>query len=326
MIFVAGCAGFIGFSLTKRLLEEGKECVGVDNLNSYYDIKMKHKRLSILQSFPNFTFIEADIENYKILNDIFVKYKFEVIVNLAARAGVRYSMQNPFVYLSTNTLGSLNLFELAKKYSIEKVVLASTSSLYANCEMPFKEDLCVNKPLSVYAASKKAMESLAYSYNQLYGIDVSIFRYFTVYGPFGRPDMSIFRFIKWIYESHPVIIFGDGTQSRDFTYIDDCVDATLKGFKKIGCEPFNVGDNKTYSLKFVIGLIEQNLGKKAKIEYKSFHKADVLATMADPTKIRSMLSWKAKVSIEDGIERLCKWYIDNKEFLSKISVEEQMSV
>jgi len=323
VIFIPGCAGFIGFSTTLHLLKNGYECVGVDNLNQYYDIRMKQKRLSILKEYKNFIFYESDIENYEALKLIFQMHKFDSIINLAARAGVRYSMQNPFVYFNTNTMGSLNLFELAVKFGVEKVVLASTSSLYAQEKMPFKEEYCVNKPLSVYAASKKAMEMIASSYHQLYGIDVTMLRYFTVYGPYGRPDMSIFRFIKWIYEEQPVIIYGDGSQSRDFTYIDDVVDATVKGLKKVGCEAFNVGGSTTHSLRFVISLIEENLQKKAHIVYKEFHKADVPATLADYSKIHSMLGWQPKVSIEEGIRKLCQWYIENEQFLKDISTKEQ---
>ncbi|WP_291494194.1 GDP-mannose 4,6-dehydratase [Desulfurella sp.] len=323
MIFIPGCAGFIGFSTTLTLLEQGNTCVGIDNLNRYYDVKMKQKRLSILKGYKNFIFYEADVENFDTLKLIFQLHRFDSIINLAARAGVRYSMQNPFVYLSTNTLGALNLFELAKHFGVEKVVLASTSSLYAGEPLPFREDYPVNKPLSVYAASKKAMEAIAYSYYQLYGIDVTMLRYFTVYGPYGRPDMSIFRFIKWIYEEEPVVIFGDGSQSRDFTYIDDAVDATIKGLKKVGCEAFNVGANTSYSLNYIISLIEQNLGKKAKIVHKEFHKADVLATRADFSKINSLLGFKPKVTIEEGIKRLCDWYVENASFLKDISTKEQ---
>lgn len=323
MIFIPGCAGFIGFSTTLKLLNNGFECVGIDTLNQYYDVKMKEKRLSILKEYKNFKFYQANIEDFGVLKLIFQLHKFDSIINLAARAGVRYSMKNPFVYLSTNTLGALNLFELAKDYKVPKVVLASTSSLYANESLPFKEDYCVNKPLSVYAASKKAMEAIAQSYHQLWGIDVTMFRYFTVYGPYGRPDMSIFRFIKWIYEEKPVVIFGDGNQSRDFTYIEDCVDATIRGLKYVGCEAFNVGANTSYSLNYVIDLIEQNLGKKAIIEYREFSKADVFATRADFTKIKNILGWQSKISIERGIEKLCKWYVENTEFLKDISIEEQ---
>ncbi|MGC8501587.1 GDP-mannose 4,6-dehydratase [Desulfurella sp.] len=323
MIFVPGCAGFIGFSTTLALLEQGKICIGIDNLNQYYDVKMKQKRLSILKGYKNFIFYEADVENFDTLKLIFQLHKFDSIINLAARAGVRYSMQNPFVYLSTNTLGTLNLFELAKRFGVEKVVLASTSSLYAQEQIPFKEDYCVNKPLSVYAASKKAMEAIANSYYQLYGIDVTMLRYFTVYGPYGRPDMSIFRFIKWIYEEEPVVIFGDGSQTRDFTYIDDVVNATIGGLKKVGCEAFNVGGNTSYSLNYVIDLIEKNLGKKAKIVHKEFHKADVLATRADFSKIKQTLNWEPKVSIEEGIKTLCNWYIDQEQFLKDIDIQEQ---
>jgi Nucleoside-diphosphate-sugar epimerases len=213
-ILLTGAAGFIGWKTAEFLLKEGYKVIGVDNLNNYYDVRLKEYRKKDLEKYENFKFYPVDIENLQALEILFNDYKFDVVINLAARAGVRYSMINPYVYMTTNANGTLNLLELMKKYGVKKLVLASTSSLYAGQPMPFKEDLPVNTPISPYAASKKAAEVMAYTYHYLYGIDVSVVRYFTVYGPAGRPDMSIFRFIKWIDEGKPIILYGDGSQSE----------------------------------------------------------------------------------------------------------------
>ncbi|MFN3788112.1 MAG: GDP-mannose 4,6-dehydratase, partial [Sulfurihydrogenibium azorense] len=211
--------------------------------------------------------------------------------------------------------------EMMKKYQVRKMVLASTSSLYAGQPMPFKEDLPVNTPISPYAASKKAAEVMAYTYHYLYGIDVSIVRYFTVYGPAGRPDMSIFRFIKWIDEGKPIILYGDGSQSRDFTYVDDIAEGTILSTKELGYEIINLGGGKNpISLNTVIQTIEKYLNKKAVIDYRPFHKADLKETWADITKAEKLLGWKPKVSFEEGIKKTVEWYLENKEFLKDIEV------
>lgn len=243
-VLVTGCAGFIGWKTSEKLLNQGYTVIGIDNMNDYYDPKLKNYRLSLLEKNNRFKFFPVDIENIQALEVIFRLYKFDAVLNLAARAGVRYSMINPHVYLSTNASGTLNLLELMKKYGIGKMVLASTSSLYAGQPMPFKEDLAVNTPISPYAASKKAAEVMAYTYHYLFGIDVSVVRYFTVYGPAGRPDMSIFRFIKWIDEGKPIILYGDGSQARDFTYVDDIADGTILAMKNVGYEIINLGGGK----------------------------------------------------------------------------------
>ena len=252
------------------------------------------------------------------LQNIFKTHRFDAILNLAARAGVRYSMSHPHVYCTTNVIGTLNLLELAKTFKVPKFVLASTSSLYAGQKMPFKETLAVNEPISPYAASKKGAEALCYSYHHLYGIDVSIVRYFTVYGPAGRPDMSVFIFTQQIDAGNPIDVFGDGSQSRDFTYVDDIALGTIKAIKKVGFKVINLGGNDPYKLNYLIGLIEKNLGKKAKIIYKPFHIADIKDTWADISEAKKWLSWTPKVNLDEGIQRTVAWYKENKVWLSKL--------
>ena len=227
-------------------------------------------------------------------------------------------MENPYVYFTTNVLGTLNLLELCKEYGVKKFVLASTSSLYAGQKMPFNEDLPVNTPISPYAASKKSAEVLCYTYHYLYGIDVSIVRYFTVYGPAGRPDMSVFRFIKWILEDKPLEVFGDGSQSRDFTYVDDIAEGTILATRPLGYEIINLGNNRPHSLMEMIGLIERYTGKKARFEMRDFHKADMKATWADIGKAKSLLGWEPKVSLEEGIKRTVEWTLENWSWIKDV--------
>ncbi len=322
-ILLTGAAGFIGWKTAELLLKEGVNVIGVDNMNRYYDVKLKEWRKSQLEKYPNFKFFDVDIENLGALKVIFDMFDIDSVINLAARAGVRYSMENPHVYLTTNAHGTLNLLELMKDKGIKKMVLASTSSLYAGQPMPFKETLPVNTPISPYAASKKAAEVMAYSYHHLYGIDVSVVRYFTVYGPAGRPDMSIFRFIKWIDEGTPIKLFGDGSQSRDFTYVDDIAKGTIKALKPVGYEIINLGGGRNpISLKQIIEKIENLLGKKANIEYLPFHKADMKETWADIEKAGELLGWKPEVDIDEGLKRTVEWYLENKDWLKDVSVEE----
>jgi UDP-glucuronate 4-epimerase len=319
-LLVTGCAGFIGWKVSEKLLNEGHEVVGVDNLNDYYDVKLKFYRLELLRKYKNFKFYKVDIENYQSLMEIFQENKFDAVINEAARAGVRYSLENPFIYITTNVYGTLNLLELCRKYNVPKFVLASTSSLYAGQPMPFKEDLPVNTPISPYAASKKSAEVIAYTYNYHYGIDVSVVRYFTVYGPAGRPDMSIFRFIKWIMEDRPIEVFGDGTQSRDFTYVDDIAEGTILALKPVGYEIINLGGNNPHELTEIINLIEKYTGKEAKLMNKEFHKADIKATWADITKAKEILAWEPKVGIEDGIKRTIEWFLENWNWLKNVEL------
>lgn len=315
---VTGVAGFIASKTAELLLKSGHEVIGIDNLNDYYDVRLKEFRLEQLKVFSKFQFHRIDIENKTQLRNLFRENTFDAVINLAARAGVRYSMENPDVYMTTNAMGTLNLLDLMKDYGVKKFVLASTSSLYAGQKMPFSETLPVNTPISPYAASKKAAEVMAYSYHHLYGIDVSIVRYFTVYGPAGRPDMSIFRFIKWIKEEQPIELFGDGTQSRDFTFVDDIALGTIAAIKDVGYEIINLGGGQNpISLQSIISILERLIGKKAIINNQAFHKADIKETWADITKASKILGWQPRVSIEEGLEKTVNSYFNN-ELLSQI--------
>lgn len=322
---VTGAAGFIASQVCRELLDQGNKVVGVDNLNNYYDIRLKNWRLTQLQKHPmvhNFTFVECDIESQSELNDLFeANESFDAVLNLAARAGVRYSMKNPHIYLNTNAGGTLNLLECMRTSVCNKLVLASTSSLYAGQKMPFTEDLPVNEPLSPYAASKKAGELLAYSYHKLYGVDVSVVRYFTVFGPAGRPDMSIFRFIKWMDEGQSIQVYGDGSQARDFTFVEDIARGTIAATKDVGYEIINLGGGRNpISLNSIISKLEVLTGNRAEIEHKPFHVADIDNTWADIGKAKKLLNWEPLISLDEGLEKSVRWYSDNREWLKEISV------
>jgi nucleoside-diphosphate-sugar epimerase len=319
-ILVTGAAGFIGSRVAEMLLEQGHRVIGVDNLNEYYDVRLKLWRLKALEKYYRFTFFRADIENFESMQTIFRDYRPEAVINEAARAGVRYSLENPFIYLSANAGGTLNLLELCRQYNAAKFILASTSSLYAGQEMPFSELLPVNTPISPYAASKKSAEVLTYTYHHLYGIDVSVLRYFTVYGPAGRPDMSVLRFIRWILEDIPLKIYGDGTQSRDFTYIDDIARGTIKALKPVGYEVINLGNNNPSQLSELIRHIELFTGRQAVIEYYPPHMADMKDTWADVGRAESILGWKAEVSLQGGVEKTVDWSVRNWDWLKNIVI------
>ena len=345
---VTGAAGFIASKVAAFLLAEGHTVVGIDNLNDYYDVRVKYARLrelaeitgcaaqfhvlldaqlaptekfaqGLFLSGERFRFLPLDIENKDALGLLFSEYAFDGVFNLAARAGVRYSMENPFVYMTTNAMGTLNLLECMRERGVKKMVLASTSSLYAGQKMPFTEDLPVNTPISPYAASKKAAEAMAYSYHKLYGMDISVVRYFTVFGPAGRPDMSIFRFIKWIDEGTPMEIFGNGSQTRDFPYVDDIARGTIAAARPVGYEVINLGGgNAPISLNTVIAFIEKALGKQSKRITKPFHIADIAETSADISKAKKLLGWEPQISPEEGFSRSVKWYLDNREWLKDV--------
>ncbi len=314
-VLLTGAAGFIGHKTAQMLLERGHEVTGVDNMNDYYDARLKQWRLDSLSSHENFSSFSADITDPDFLNGLFRGAGFDVVINLAARAGVRASVEDPWVYLDTNVKGTLNLLDCCRNHGVRKLVLASTSSLYGFNEMPFVETQRTDTPLSPYGATKKGAEVLSYSYHYLFGIDVTIPRYFTVYGPAGRPDMSIFKFIRNIDTGKPIPVFGDGRQTRDFTYIDDIAEGTIRCMELGGYEIVNLGNDNSVELLYVINLIEDALGKKAEINWLERHPADVTATWAGIEKAKELLGWTPRVRIEEGIERTVKWYVDNRDFI-----------
>ena len=332
---LTGAAGFIASKVAEFLLADGHTVVGVDNMNDAYDVRLKQWRLAQLEGRHGFEFHRLDITNQgelrelweargrrelKKLRELKGGAPFDAVINLAARAGVRQSVENPWVYFETNTMGTLNLLELCREFGMKKFVLSSTSSLYGKDNpMPYREDADTNHPLSPYAASKKAAEVLCYTYHYLYGIDVTVFRYFTVYGPAGRPDMSLFRFVQWISEGRPVTVYGDGTQSRDFTYVDDIARGTIAGLKPLGYEVINLGSDMPVVLMDAIGLVERMVGEKASIEYKLQHPADVLATWADISRAERLLGWRPAVMCQDGIAALVRWYQENREWAKHVT-------
>lgn len=316
---VTGCAGFIASRVTEFLLEDGHTIVGIDNLNDAYDVRLKQWRLDRLQGRPRFSFHQFDISDYTALQGVFTA-PFDAVINLAARAGVRQSVENPWVYIETNTTGTLNLLELCRLHGVKKFILASTSSLYgALTPRPFQESTNTDLPLSPYAASKKAAEVLCYTYHSLYNIDVTIFRYFTVYGPAGRPDMSLFRFVQWVNESHPVLVFGDGQQSRDFTYVDDIARGTIAGLPLPGYEIINLGSDTPVVLMDALRLVEELTGQTATLHYQPRHPADVLATWADITRAEQLLGWRPQTSFRDGVAHLVAWYEQHRDWAQNIA-------
>lgn len=319
---VTGVAGFVGARTAELLLDNGQSVLGLDSLNDYYDIRIKQYRLGRLQNREGFQFHELDIEDGPALIRLIQQFRIGSVVHLAARAGVRNSMMDPLRYLRTNTEGTLNVLEAMRRCGLPKLVMASTSSLYAGHPPPFLESMPVDTPRSPYAATKKAAEVLAATYHQLYGIDVSILRFFTVYGPAGRPDMAIFRFIHWIDQGHPITVYGDGHQSRDFTYIDDIARGTVSALRPLGLEVINLGGGgPPVSLLRVLELLEAMLGRKAVIDRQPFHVADLTETRADVSKAASLLGWHPTISLVTGLERSVAWYLDNREWLSGIRMD-----
>jgi UDP-glucuronate 4-epimerase len=328
---VTGAAGFIGSKVTELLLADGHTVVGVDNMNDAYDVRLKEWRLTQIVGHPCFEFHQLDIgdragtgRRSSRSSPIATRNTspLAAIINLAARAGVRQSVENPWVYIETNTTGTLNLLELARQHGVPKFVLASTSSLYGQHNaMPYREDADTNQPLSPYAASKKAAEALCYTYHYLYGLDVTVFRYFTVYGPAGRPDMSLFRFVQWMNEGRPVLVYGDGQQSRDFTYVDDIARGTIAGLKPVGYEVINLGSDQPVVLMDALRMMERLLGKAALIDFQPMHRADVLATWADIGKAERLLGWRPQVTTQEGIEMLVSWYRQNRTWAKKVATD-----
>lgn len=354
---VTGAAGFIASKVCEMLLADGHTVVGVDNLNAYYDVRLKDYRLtgllggsySLLGGDPKisiysnnkepitnnsgrFTFLPLEIEDLPALEALFAAHKFNAVFNLGARAGVRASIENPEIYRRTNVLGEENVLRCQVKYGVGKHVLASSSSVYAGCPMPFTESAALGRMLSPYAETKRQAELLAEDYHHGHGLDVTVLRYFTVFGPAGRPDMAPFRFIKWIAEGTPITLYGDGTQSRDFTYVDDIARGTMLAAKPLGYEVINLGGGRNpISLQTVIAFIEKALADrgrraenggplKAKVNGQPFHSADVKETWADITKAGRLLGWKPQITSEEGFQRTVAWYLTNREWLKDIKV------
>lgn len=316
---VTGAAGFIGSRVTEMLIGQGHTVTGVDNINDAYDVRMKEHRLRKLQVLPGFTFQKLDISDHAAVEKL---PAFEAVINLAARAGVRASVENPWAFLQTNVNGTLNLLDLCCRNGIQKFIMASTSSIYgAKAPLPTPETADSDHPLQPYAASKKAAEALSHSYHSLYGIDISVVRYFTVYGPAGRPDMSMFRFTKWISEGQPIHLYGTGEQSRGFTFVDDIAQGTIAALKPLGYEIINLGGHEVITINALITMLEKRIGRKALIEHHPPNPADMLANQADVTKARQLLAWQPEVGLDEGVARLVEWYRAEREWAKEVATQ-----
>ena len=323
-IVLTGCAGFIGHRVASLLLDQGHQVYGADRLGDSRLAKLQEWRLDSLLERPGFGFHRADVTGQQDFRRLFERIvqsgPVTAVVNLAALAGVRASVENPRAYYDVNVLGTLNLLELCREYGVGKFILASTSSVYgAEADGSVSEDADSSHPLSPYAASKKAAETLLHSYYHLHGIDAVALRYFTVYGPAGRPDMSVFKFIRAIAEGEPITVFGDGTQRRDFTYVDDIAYGTVAALGVTGYETINLGYGSPVAVNKVIGLIEEAVGNSAIIEYQERHAADSLITWADTCRAREALGWTPVVGIEEGIRRTIEWYLLNREWAKNLT-------
>lgn len=316
---VTGAAGFIGFFLSKALLDKGEQVIGLDNLNDYYEVSLKESRLAVLKKYENFQFYRADLADKEAVFAIFKQHLPAVVVNLAAQAGVRYSIENPDAYISSNIEGFFHILEACRHYPVEHLVFASSSSVYGgNKKVPFSTEDQVDKPVSLYAATKKSNELMAYAYSKLYGIPLTGLRLFTVYGPMGRPDMAYFKFAKKIMAGEPIQIYNHGDMRRDFTYIDDIV----AGIEKILCHPpgkdengaaykiYNIGNNKPEKLMDYISVLERCLGKEAKKEFLPMQPGDVYETYADVTDLMRDFDFKPSTTIEEGLSRFAEWFLD----------------
>ena len=307
-ILVTGGCGFIGSHLVKRLLKEGNNVIIVDNLNDYYDVNLKKNRLNLFKD--KVKFYEIDIASKEDLERVFQENNIDKICHLAAQAGVRYSLENPFVYGDSNYIGTLNILEFAKRYKVNHIIFASTSSIYGkNTNMPFKEEDRVDGPLSIYSASKRACELLAQVYYDLFGVNTTCLRFFTVYGPWGRPDMALFKFTKNILEDKPIDVYNNGDMKRDFTYVGDIVEYFARAIDKpLGFSIINLGRGSPVHLMDFIRVIEKQLDKKAKINFMPMQPGDVKETYADTTKAKEILGFEAHTPIEEGIKNFLDWY------------------
>ena len=315
--FITGGAGFIGYFLSKSLLEMGAKVIGFDNMNDYYEVSLKEERLRRLKEFENFIFIKGDLADKAAVFSVFENYKPEIVVNLGAQAGVRYSIENPDAYMQSNMMGFFHILEGCRHYSVEHLVYASSSSVYgANDKIPFSTEDQVDRPVSLYAATKKSNELMAYAYSKLYKIPLTGLRFFTVYGPMGRPDMAYFKFAKKIMKGEPIQIYNNGDMYRDFTYIDDIV----KGIENLLCNPpkedsqgafykiYNIGNNKPEKLMDYIVTLEKCLGKEAKKEYLPMQPGDVYQTYADVSDLMEDFGFKPSTTIEEGLSRFAEWF------------------
>jgi UDP-glucuronate 4-epimerase len=329
-IIVSGSAGFIGSAVSTKLLERGDSIVGIDNHNDYYDPKIKDSRLEKLKRYSNYKHYKIDLSDRQSLDEVFKKHKIQKVVNLAAQAGVRYSMENPLAYINSNIVGFANILENCRHHKVEHLVYASTSSVYgANTKMPFSEHDSANHPLSVYAASKKSNELMAHTYSHLYQLPTTGLRFFTVYGPWGRPDMALFKFTKNILEEKPIDVFNHGKHTRDFTYINDIVDGVIKALDNSATsnikwnsnqpDPatskapwcvYNIGNNKPVQLMDYIDALEKTLGKKAKINFLPLQPGDVPDTYANVDNLNKKFSYKPSTSVIEGVSNFVKWYKD----------------
>tara|TARA_B100000902_G_scaffold398467_1_gene465338 strand:+ start:1373 stop:2380 length:1008 start_codon:yes stop_codon:yes gene_type:complete len=329
-ILVTGCVGFIGFHLSKKLILNGHTVIGIDSINNYYGTKIKLDRLKILKkNSKKFFFKKVDISKYSYLEKVFKRYKIDQVINLAAQAGVRYSIENPKAYLDSNLVGFFNILECSKKFKVKHLIYASTSSVYGNnSRLPFKESRHADHPIQFYAATKRSNEIMAHSYSHLYGLPTTGLRFFTVYGPWGRPDMALFIFTKNIIEGKKIDLFNFGDHIRDFTYVDDIVEPIVKLVKKLPkkidkklknndpseskapFEIYNIGNNDPKKLREFVKAIENKLGKKAKINLKPLQKGDVYETYADTNKIFKLTGYKSKTDISVGISKFVDWFRD----------------
>ena len=314
---ITGGAGFIGFYLSKRLLEKGARVIGFDNLNDYYEVALKEARLEILKQFPGYTFVKGDLADKEAVSSVFQKYTPDIAVNLGAQAGVRYSIDNPDAYISSNLIGFYNILEGCRHFGIEHLVFASSSSVYGgNKKVPFSTEDKVDGPVSLYAATKKSNELMAHAYSKLYGYPVTGLRFFTVYGPMGRPDMAYFKFAKKIMNGEPIQVYNNGDKLRDFTYIDDII----TGVYHILCNPpvaneegiaykiYNIGNNKPVKLMDFITTLEKCLGKEAVKEYYPMQPGDVYQTYADVSELMEDFDFRPDTSIEEGLSKFVAWF------------------
>ena len=311
-ILVTGSAGFIGFHVAKKLLKKGYKVLGIDNHNDYYDQALKENRLNVLNDYEKYKHFRVDLDAEDSINEIFSNHNIRVVINLAAQAGVRYSIENPKSYIKSNLNGFFNILNCSKEHNIEHFIYASSSSVYgANEEQPYSESHHTASPLSLYAATKRSTEIIAHSYSSLFKINTTGLRFFTVYGPWGRPDMALYKFTDKIIEDQPIEIYGHGEMSRDFTYVQDIVNGVqllIDKVKRINThEIFNIGSGESIPLMKFVSLIEENLGRKAKIKFSDMHKADIRHTLADITNIKK-LGYVPMTNIENGIRDFVEWY------------------